>query len=136
MRDFIESSFAASAPSREVYRASASRWCKCRTLTAIGVDGVRTVEREQKTCALTKITSVTVGVNSEGPPGSGGRTGDAGYYGYLTRVAGSDVRTLSYWTGRDPTTTAAIDASVIRKNRDPGNLGIEPIPGIEPTVMK
>ena len=47
MRDFIESSFAASAPSREVYRASASRWCQCRTLTAIGVDGVRTVERER-----------------------------------------------------------------------------------------
>ena len=31
----------------QVYRASASRWCKCRTLTAIGVDGVRTVERKR-----------------------------------------------------------------------------------------
>jgi hypothetical protein len=31
----------------QVYRVSASRWCKCRTLTAIGVDGVRTVERER-----------------------------------------------------------------------------------------
>jgi hypothetical protein len=31
----------------QVYRARASRWCKCRTLTAIGVDGVRTVERER-----------------------------------------------------------------------------------------
>ena len=31
----------------QVYRAHASRWCKCRTLTAIGVDGVRTVERER-----------------------------------------------------------------------------------------
>jgi hypothetical protein len=31
---------------------------------------------------------------------------------------------------------ASVVASVIRKNRDPGNLEIEPIPGIEPTVMK
>ena len=88
-----------------------------------------------KTCALTKITSVTVGVNSEGPPGSGGRTGDAGYYGYLTRVAGSDVRTLSYWTGRDPSQHGqrSESASVIRERT---RVGIEPMPGIEPTVMK
>ena len=31
----------------QVYRASAWRWCKRRTPTAIGVDGVRTVERER-----------------------------------------------------------------------------------------
>ena len=33
---------------------------------------------------------------------------------------------------------ASVVASVIRKNLDldPGRLGIEPIPGIEPTVMK
>jgi hypothetical protein len=30
----------------QVYRASAWSWCKRRTPTAIGVDGVRTVERE------------------------------------------------------------------------------------------
>jgi hypothetical protein len=32
---------------------------------------------------------------------------------------------------------ASVVASVIRKNLDldPGRLGIEPIPGIEPTVM-
>jgi len=33
--------------SRALHCASALRWCKCRTLTAIGVDGVRTVERER-----------------------------------------------------------------------------------------
>ena len=31
----------------QVYRARALRWCKRRTPTAIGVDGVRTVERER-----------------------------------------------------------------------------------------
>ena len=31
----------------QVYRASAWRWCKRRTPTAIGVDGVRTVECER-----------------------------------------------------------------------------------------
>ncbi len=29
-----------------------------------------------------------------------------------------------------------LQLSSIRKNRDPGRLGIEPIPGIEPTFMK
>ena len=38
--------------------------------------------------------------------------------------------------GKTPPRTAAIVASVIRTNRDPGRLGIEPIPGIEATVMK
>ena len=76
-----------------------------------------------------------MGVNSEGPPESVRH--HVHHAGYL-RVAGSDVRTLSYWTGRDPShvRTAAFVASVIRKNQDPGILGIEPIPGIEPTVMK
>ena len=34
-------------PYPQVYRASAWRWCKRRTPTAIGVDGVRTVECER-----------------------------------------------------------------------------------------
>ena len=41
-------------------------------------------------------------------------------------MAGSDVCALSYWTGQ-----RRKFASVIRKNRDPGRLGIEPILGIE-----
>ena len=34
-------------PYPQVYRASAWRWCKRRTPTAIGVDGARTVECER-----------------------------------------------------------------------------------------
>jgi hypothetical protein len=71
VRDFIESSFAASAPSREVYRVSASRWCKCRTLTAIGVDCVRTVERER--ARRTVDASRTLDERGFGGGGSCGR---------------------------------------------------------------
>ena len=51
--------------------ASASRWCKCRTLTTIGVDGVRTVERER--ARRTVDASRTRGERGFGGGGSCGR---------------------------------------------------------------
>jgi len=55
----------------QVYGASASRWCKCRTLTAIGVDGVRTVERERR--LRTVDAARTRGERGFGGGGSCGR---------------------------------------------------------------
>jgi hypothetical protein len=55
----------------QVYRASASRWCKCRTLTTIGVDGVRTVERERARRTMDALR--TRGERGFGGGGSCGR---------------------------------------------------------------
>jgi len=69
------------APQLDPVIRSARFSCNYSTMvkTALSIREVFVqLQHNGKNCALTKITLVTVGVNSEGPPGNGGRTGDAG----------------------------------------------------------
>ena len=69
-----------------------------RVNTRVDTQGDRTGGEERlnsKHSALTKITSVTVGVNSEGPPGIGQRSAVVNPW-----LLDPNVCALSYWTGQ------------------------------------
>ena len=77
-----------------------------------------------------------MGVNSEGPPGSALPVPEGGYARWVTPGGWIRCPDALLLDRASVVAGASVVASVIRKNRDPGRLGIEPIPGIEPTVMK
>ena len=79
-----------------------------------------------KNHALTKITSVTVGVNSEGPPGIGQRSA-AVNPGWLDPMSARSLIGPGKCCCR---CKCCCLGHKKEPGRDPGRLGIEPIPGI------
>ncbi len=83
------------------------------------------------------MTLVTVSVNSKGPPGTALPVPEGGYARWVTPGGWIRCPGVLLLDQASVVAGASVVASVIRKNLDldPGRLGIEPIPGIEPTVM-